>query len=238
MMVPSFLLLLAAVRGSGGHNQESHGEFKFNLHTFRMQRYPYLPLVAQDEPELADYDLQPVVKIVATADAVQGFTTFQLFVRPHVHGASLTVSEVFGDARDPLVLPPAFQVEAPFGASVGAVAPEIQRAKKQANADSWLTIGDDVSRLCTPMGQRLIATPASAAVPWSNWTADRGIEVRKTAARTVGATWTVSHNSIDLHTSRASSLWFRLCALVMIGPRISMPRWGAGCAPTAASPPG
>jgi hypothetical protein len=80
----------------------------------------------------------PEVVAVAT-DGVDGFTTYRLNI--NLQDSAVNVYAMFGHEGKALVMPPAFQVAAPFGANFGGVSPALFAAMPNAEYDSWLTLG-------------------------------------------------------------------------------------------------
>jgi len=84
--------------------------------------------------------LRPDVQVIQT-DSVQGFTTYRLIVATESNYASPYISAIFGDEDHPLILPPAYQEDPPFGRNVGAVTENSIKHSASARFDSWLTVG-------------------------------------------------------------------------------------------------
>ena len=82
----------------------------------------------------------PVVELI-TADGVEGMTThrLQLELGDDVH----SVYTVFGGPppSSTIVLPPAYQEDAPFGANIGGSNPAFWPIVPAAEHDSWLSVG-------------------------------------------------------------------------------------------------
>merc|ERR1711871_1080933 len=66
-------------------------------------------------------------------------TTYVLGVR--LGAQAKNVYTIFGENTNPLVVPPAFHLPPPLGASVGGVDPMFFQFKPASQFDSWLTIG-------------------------------------------------------------------------------------------------
>eukprot|EP01052_Picozoa_sp_SAG31_P034100 SAG31_NODE_3936_length_3736_cov_6.504302_1_plen_780_part_00 len=76
---------------------------------------------------------------------IPGHNTYQIIL--HLTGNARNIYTVFGDSR-PLVVPPAYQVDAPFGSNLGPVVPALISVEPTAEYDSWLAIQppDDLTR--------------------------------------------------------------------------------------------
>ena len=72
-------------------------------------------------------------------DALE-YTVFRLYVEVH-DDALANVYALYGSEDSPLAIPPAFQVDPPFGADYGGVSPQLFGAEDTAQYDSWLTVG-------------------------------------------------------------------------------------------------
>ena len=84
------------------------------------------------------------VGVVAQGTSVDAqSTTYRLEVRMQHPGANETIYALAGDSEFGLILPPAFQALAPFGAEIGGVNPAFFDIKgaESAEFDSWLTVG-------------------------------------------------------------------------------------------------
>ena len=72
----------------------------------------------------------------------QGYETYQVGVT-FDQRTTEDVYALYGEAGDPLIIPPAFQVPAPFGADCSPVNPQFFAFNADAEFDSFLTIGLD-----------------------------------------------------------------------------------------------
>ena len=90
--------------------------------------------------------------------------TVQLSINLDAQQANLY--SVFGNAASAMQLPAAFQVDTPFGADTGGVAPGLIAVQPIAEFDSWLTVGPTDG-----------TTVSSVGVDFSSWTATSGLSV-------------------------------------------------------------
>lgn len=120
----------------------------------------------QAEPAVA-------VNVLQTALSIAGYTTYRVsieFQSAHVRD----VYALFGENANPLVIPPAYQVAAPFGSDVGPVNPAFFPIMPTAEYDSFLTIGLD--------GPALTAGAlTSVGYDFSAWTEASGISSEQAA---------------------------------------------------------
>lgn len=72
-------------------------------------------------------------------DAVAGYTTYQLALELAV--GAFNVYSLYGDDEWGMLFPPAFQVPAPFGATIGGADSALFAFNPDAEFDSWITIG-------------------------------------------------------------------------------------------------
>ena len=78
------------------------------------------------------------------------------------------VYALYGQKDTPLIMPPAYQVAAPFGSSVGPVNQAFAAVQPDCAFDSWLTIGID--------GPALIPNAlSSVGLPLDDWSESQGI---------------------------------------------------------------
>ena len=91
------------------------------------------PLVVEN-----DQSLQTSVQTISTT-GVAGHTTYQVTV--HMGPNAENCYAIYGDSR-PLMFPPAYQVDQPFGVNVGGVSPLMYQVNPLSQYDSWLTIGE------------------------------------------------------------------------------------------------
>ena len=80
-----------------------------------------------------------VTQTSSAAHGVQGFTTYRLSVR--MKGLAKSLYSLMGSKKGALSLPPAFQVNSPFGSNLCGVNPQFVQFKPEATFDSWLTVG-------------------------------------------------------------------------------------------------
>ena len=79
--------------------------------------------------------------IVNEISSTYGYQTYQVGVT--FDGRTTQVYALYGEAGNPLVIPPAFQVPAPFGTDSYPVNPQFFQFNLDAEFDSFLTIGLD-----------------------------------------------------------------------------------------------
>ena len=101
---------------------------------------------------------------------LSGWITYRLQVQ--LIGEAETINSLVGSSKGPLAMPPAFQVPSPLGANTGGVNPASFSIKKEAELDSWLTVGITITASgkgnslgTAELAQRLevLAPPASPA---------------------------------------------------------------------------
>ena len=98
--------------------------------------------------------------------AKTGYTTYRVGVTFGPKAAD--VYALFGTAGDPLTLPPAFQVAAPFGSSVGPANAAFIPINADVEFDSWVTVGTDGPAL-TP------GALSSIGIAFDSWSETAGI---------------------------------------------------------------
>eukprot|EP01044_Picomonas_judraskeda_P018366 COSAG03_NODE_3627_length_1913_cov_26.292744_1_plen_454_part_00 len=77
--------------------------------------------------------------VTTLSSSADGMTTYQLHAV--LSAAQSNVYALAGTVDQTLVMPPAFQVAAPFGSDVGGVSPAFYPVSAAAEFDSWLTVG-------------------------------------------------------------------------------------------------
>jgi hypothetical protein len=91
--------------------------------------------------------LTPSIAIVAGPTHAQntgiaGYTTYKCIVQLKNGNDARNVYAIFGDAADPLILPPAYQVtQSGFGADIGGTHHSLWTLMPEAQFDSYLTLG-------------------------------------------------------------------------------------------------
>ena len=84
----------------------------------------------------------PSLVVNQLSTSKQGYQTYQVGVT-FDRRTTQDVYALYGEAGDPLIIPPAFQVPAPFGADCSPVNPQFFAFNADAEFDSFLTIGLD-----------------------------------------------------------------------------------------------
>lgn len=111
---------------------------------FEVWRSSLLPaLIPSYESEQSPWRqaaVNPVVNAIAW-DGIEGYTTYELALDLATRSDAENVYAVYGSEDSPLTLPPAFQVEIPFGSVFGGVNPAVIDVHPASAFDSWLTIG-------------------------------------------------------------------------------------------------
>ena len=107
-------------------------------------------------------------EFVESATSVAGHTTVQLVGRFDVVPEVEDIYAIFGEGDDPLVIPPAWQLAAPFGANVGPVNPAFFAFEPNCPYDSWITLGVDGPALDP-------AALTSIGVDFTPWSETRGV---------------------------------------------------------------
>jgi hypothetical protein len=102
-------------------------------------------------------------------DPVSGLTTYQLGIEMTNEASS--VYALFGHPNRTMQLPPAFQVDTPFGSHIGGVNPVFLDTTTDTTLqyDSYLTIG--------VMDGNVDDTLAHVGMPFELWTVDNGMTV-------------------------------------------------------------
>lgn len=104
--------------------------------------------------------------VTQTSTDKQGYETYHVGV---LFGpAALDVYALYGEKNSPLIIPPAYQVAAPFGSSVGPVNEAFVAVHADCAFDSWLTIGIDGPAL-------LPDALSSVGLPLDEWSETQGI---------------------------------------------------------------
>lgn len=88
-----------------------------------------------------DDSYETSLTVVAMSTSQPGYTTYRVAVQ--FGPDALDVYAVFGVPDDPLQIPPAFQVPAPFGSNFGPINPAFVPIMPAVEFDSYLTIGVD-----------------------------------------------------------------------------------------------
>jgi hypothetical protein len=112
------------------------------------------------------------VNVEAVSTGKAGYTTYQVGVR--FGPKARDVYAIFGSTNDPLVLPPAFQVAAPFGSQIGPANAAFIPINPDVEFDSWLTVGIDGPAL-TP------GALSSVGLDLDAWTETAGISAENGA---------------------------------------------------------
>ncbi len=111
-----------------------------------------------------DWDEKSVHRSVTTLESsLDGHTTYQLELTPIDDAA--TVYAIYGHEEVPLVVPPAFQLAAPFGADIGGMPSELWSLSPEAEWDSFLFASAPASFM------------SSVGISFAEWTADQGLSV-------------------------------------------------------------
>ena len=102
-----------------------------------------------------------------TVDTVRNITVYRLALQLDPALAS-NVYSLYAEAEQQMTLPPAFQVDAPFGADIGGTNPLFWAFNADAEFDSWVTLGTVDGSSTGSIG---------STVDFSAWTADAGLSV-------------------------------------------------------------
>ena len=109
--------------------------------------------------------LTPVTETIAAGK--EGYVTYRLkFDLPEDEENCYTI---FGDSDHHMIIPAAFQVDAPFGTNTGGTNPAFWPIMPDSQWDSWLTAG-------LTEGDTAGAT-SSIGVNWDGWTEEAGLSV-------------------------------------------------------------
>jgi hypothetical protein len=116
-----------------------------------------------------------VVDVSQGTLAKSGYVTYQLDL---IYGPDTqNVYTIFGKGKTspqnrvahPMEVPPAFQVPAPFGASVGGTNPAFWKLSKDAQFDSWLTVAEKEGNAKGAV--------SSIGIDFDSWTEQSGLTV-------------------------------------------------------------
>jgi hypothetical protein len=116
-----------------------------------------------------------VIEAKSTVGGIQGFTTYRLSVQ--LASSAASIYTIYGDdsrsvrGGSSMIFPPAYQVQTPFGANTGGVNPQFFAMKKEAEFDSWLTVGLTQGGTSSTLG--------SVGIDWSTWSESHGIHTGK-----------------------------------------------------------
>ena len=102
-----------------------------------------------------------------TVDTVRNITVYRLALQLDPALAS-NVYRLYAEAEQQMTLPPAFQVDAPFGADIGGTNPLVWAFNADVEFDSWVTLGTVDGSSTGSIG---------STVDFSAWTADAGLSV-------------------------------------------------------------
>ena len=69
-----------------------------------------------------------------------GYTTYQVTLTPNT-GKAHSIYTIYGEPDHALEIPPARQVDLPFGSDVGGVNPAFYAINAECEYDSWLSVG-------------------------------------------------------------------------------------------------
>eukprot|EP01043_Picozoa_sp_COSAG02_P021516 COSAG02_NODE_1095_length_14602_cov_33.808867_2_plen_396_part_00 len=100
-----------------------------------------------------------------------GFTTYRVYITLDNGRHAKNCYSIFGEAGNEMLVPPARQVPAPFGTSVGGVNPAISAIPGHEDSvyDSWLTVGVDDGN----SGNAI----SSIGIDFDDWSVTNGITV-------------------------------------------------------------
>jgi hypothetical protein len=105
------------------------------------------------------------VSVLSVSTDKAGYETFQVSAKFGSRAAS--VYALYGEPGAPLEIPPAFQVDPPFGSDIGPVNAAFLPLLPDAQFDSWLTIGTDGPALTK-------GALSSVGLPLEAWSEDVG----------------------------------------------------------------
>ena len=103
--------------------------------------------------------------VTASATSMAGMDTYTFTARPK--GTASNIYTIFGSLTSDMVVPPAYQEAAPFGANTGGVAAAFAAVVPTAAFDSWLTVGVTDGDAAGAL--------SSIGIDWSSWTETSGI---------------------------------------------------------------
>ena len=86
---------------------------------------------------------------VYSTSGVAGHTTYLLGV--DLHEGAANIYSIFGSEENPLIVPAAYQVAAPFGKDVGGTNPALWAVMAETEFDSYLTVGDQAGCVPSPL---------------------------------------------------------------------------------------
>ena len=121
-------------------------------------------------------------------------------------GAASNVYAIYGTASSPMTIPPAFQAAAPFGVNTGSVNPAFWAVSRDAQFDSWLTVGvtdGDVTGAISSIGINF-----DAWTEWNSLEANNGAVFWITPADgpTAGRQITVAQITVSAGSSGTASM--------------------------------
>ena len=116
---------------------------------------------------VGDKFVEPVTTVSGTAQT--GYTTYRLSLRAKEGADVGTIYTIFGDGDTQMVIPAAFQADAPFGADIGGVSPEFFPYSSAAASDSWLSVGIN--------GGNTRGDIASIGIKFDKWTESKPLVV-------------------------------------------------------------
>ena len=105
--------------------------------------------------------------VVASSTSVKGHTTYRLAVK--LKAPADTLYTIFGTARGALSIPPSYNVPSPFGQNIGGVQAEFFKFKKEAEWDSWLSVG-----VTGGDAGNVLGSAGLTANMWKQWSEKRG----------------------------------------------------------------
>lgn len=111
--------------------------------------------------------VEPITTVSGTAQT--GYTTYRLSLRAKEGADVGTIYTIFGDGDTQMVIPAAFQADAPFGADIGGVSPEFFPYSSAAASDSWLSVGIN--------GGNTRGDIASIGIKFDKWTESKALVV-------------------------------------------------------------
>lgn len=122
----------------------------------------------QTERTPRDEEVSAATTIVAT-DGISGYTTYQASVA--LSGTLLNAYTIAGSQANPMQIPPAYQVDAPFGTNTGGTNPAYWAYNAECQFDSWLTVG------VTDAGGSSSSMLGNIGINFAGWTENAGMSI-------------------------------------------------------------
>ena len=111
----------------------------------------------------------PDMKEINSKDKLRDYTTYEFSLELKDGYENGNIYAMYGDYNNPMILPPAYQIEQHVGVNVGGTNPIINNVVPEGKYDSWLTIGVHNSEI--------LGKISSIGVDFDDWNDENGITV-------------------------------------------------------------